>query len=348
MTPSIHETPLFVLKPKLGVALFSSMLPWALFILFFGITLVVSLGVTLGILGIFLGLLGLCIILGLVFTYHLLTFKRTEYQFFKDRVEYYEGFFTKIRKSMPYDKINNISLQVTWFIDTLFHTGTMVLGTASGHQMKRIGMFIGRDAFGRRNNGADAMTGQGVLFIRYLDAPESVFRTLQHLLTRTKDMETDLVVKPNVLAHTSASILGSLFGALILMFYIFRMGIFTRPIFAGLVLAVITGFSLLILYLNARKTQYLFYNDRVEYYEGFMTKERKIIPYQKITDITQKRTWFIDNIFGTGTILITTAGGIIGHDLVLDHIDQSDDILMHLHGLIDKYMKKPKQNRYDE
>ena len=79
-----------------------------------------------------------------------------------------------------------------------------------------------------------------------------------------------------------------------------------------------------------------------------MTKERKIIPYQKITDITQKRTWFIDNIFRTGTILITTAGGIAGHDVALDHINQSDAILTHLHSLIDRYMKKPKQNRYDE
>jgi len=342
------ETPLFTLKPKLGVALFSSLLPWTLFVIFFGITMVVSLGVTFGVLGIFLGLLGLFVILGLVFIYNLLTFKRTEYQFFKDRVEYCEGFFTKIRKSMPYDKINNFSLQVTWFIDTIFRTGTIVLSTASGHQVKRIGMFIGRDAFGRRNNGADAMTGQGVLFIRYLDAPEQVFRTLQHLLTKTKDMEPDLVVRPNVLAHTASSVLGSLLGALILMFYIFRIGIFTKPIFAGLVLAVITGFSLLILYLNARKTQYLFYSDRLEYYEGFMTKERKIIPYQKITDITQKRTWFIDNIFRTGTILITTAGGIAGHDVALDHINQSDAILTHLHSLIDRYMKKPKQNRYDE
>jgi membrane protein YdbS with pleckstrin-like domain len=62
-----------------------------------------------------------------------MTLKNTEYKFYKDRVEYLEGFLVKERKTISYDKITNIG-QVKGIVEGWFGLGTIFLDTAGSSQ----------------------------------------------------------------------------------------------------------------------------------------------------------------------------------------------------------------------
>ena len=53
------------------------------------------------------------------------------------------------------------------------------------------------------------------------------------------------------------------------------------------------------------KTVYVFYDDHLEYYEGFWTLEKKSINYNRITEISLRRG-IIQKKYGLGTIFLST------------------------------------------
>ena len=77
--------------------------------------------------------------LGLVVTFIIFTFivyqiikavlKKTEYRFYKDRVEYYHGFLVRSRKTLSYDKISNLGVR-EGIIERMFGLGTIFIDTA--------------------------------------------------------------------------------------------------------------------------------------------------------------------------------------------------------------------------
>lgn len=84
--------------------------------------------------------------------------------------------------------------------------------------------------------------------------------------------------------------------------------------------------SVIPIYMSIKNTEYKFYDDRVEYYEGFMVQNRKTITYDKITNINQVKG-IIDRTFNLGTINIDTAGySKAGHELSLKYIADADKV----------------------
>ena len=62
------------------------------------------------------------------------TYERTEYRFFTDHLEYYEGFFNVEQKSMPYKNVTEVYLR-KGIIQSMYGLGTIVLSTpATGMQ----------------------------------------------------------------------------------------------------------------------------------------------------------------------------------------------------------------------
>ena len=55
--------------------------------------------------------------------------KKTEYRFYKDRVEYYHGFLVRSRKTLSYDKISNLGVR-EGIIERMFGLGTIFIDTA--------------------------------------------------------------------------------------------------------------------------------------------------------------------------------------------------------------------------
>ena len=77
---------------------------------------------------------------------------------------------------------------------------------------------------------------------------------------------------------------------------------------------------------SLKKTEYKFYADRVEYYEGFLVKNRKTINYDRISNVGQRKG-ILEGLFGLGTIFVDTAGySHQGHELSIHYLDNPDQI----------------------
>jgi len=77
---------------------------------------------------------------------------------------------------------------------------------------------------------------------------------------------------------------------------------------------------------SLEKTEYKFYKNRIEYYEGFLVKNRKTINYDRITNIGQRKG-IIEGMFGLGSIFIDTAGSSRkGHELSIRYLENPDHV----------------------
>lgn len=78
------------------------------------------------------------------------------------------------------------------------------------------------------------------------------------------------------------------------------------------IFAVIIVIFLIIRIINLLATEYSFYKDRVEFFEGFVGKIRRSVHYDKITDTVLTQSIF-GRIFGTGNFELMTAGSVPYH-----------------------------------
>jgi membrane protein YdbS with pleckstrin-like domain len=100
-----------------------------------------------------------------------------------------------------------------------------------------------------------------------------------------------------------------------------------------------TGIPLLT-YLSHRQTyaqtEYRFYDDRLEYAEGFWTAERKSIPLDRIAEVSLRRG-VIQRRYGIGTLFLATpaAGGIQSRSgISLRDIPDSEQLFDQVKALI--------------
>ena len=96
------------------------------------------------------------------------------------------------------------------------------------------------------------------------------------------------------------------------LYSLFVSGLFF--LFFLFVSAVPAGFHLL----NLNYTRYNIAEDGVHFYEGFFTRRQKFLPFKRVTDVNIVQHWPIDTWFGTGQIMLETAG--IGSRLRLSNI----------------------------
>ena len=103
-------------------------------------------------------------------------------------------------------------------------------------------------------------------------------------------------------------------------------GIFINFVIAFLIFFIIWFGLFLLSRASLKRTEYKFYSDRVEYYEGFLVKSRKTINYNRITNVGQ-RQGIIEGWFGLGTIFIDTAGSSpTGHELAMSYLENPNQI----------------------
>lgn len=62
------------------------------------------------------------------------------------------------------------------------------------------------------------------------------------------------------------------------------------------------------------KTEYRFFRDRVEYYEGFFTIEQKTALYRNVMEINLRKG-IIQRRYGLGTIVLTTPGAAVSRSM---------------------------------
>ena len=97
-------------------------------------------------------------------------------------------------------------------------------------------------------------------------------------------------------------------------FLIFFIGLF-----------IVINFSFLFFaFKTAKKTEYKFYSDRIEYFEGFMTIERRTLYYNRIVNISSSQG-ILEKKYGLGTIAVETPGLGRGN-LMISYIENPDKL----------------------
>jgi len=159
----IEQQPLFILKPKLSVAIIPTLLGG------FVISILLSLYISIiiaGMAGLSAGIATAIVIIvvvtgGIVF-FRLMNLKARRYLFFKNKAEFYEGFLNIVQRTVSYQKVTDCVLtKSVW--DRMFGTGTIRLVTA-GHEG------TGRYAVG------------GGIAIQFVENPNQVYKEVQKLL----------------------------------------------------------------------------------------------------------------------------------------------------------------------
>ena len=95
---------------------------------------------------------------------------------------------------------------------------------------------------------------------------------------------------------------------------------------------------------NYEKTEYRFYNTKLEYYEGFLNIEEKTIHYKNITEVYLKKN-IIQRRFGLGTIILSTPAtgnysprGQYRSGIIIPDIKNPDENYKKIKELINKFV----------
>lgn len=89
-----------------------------------------------------------------------------------------------------------------------------------------------------------------------------------------------------------------------------------------------------------RKTEYTFYQTKLDYFEGFFTTEEKTIDYKNITEVNLVRG-IIQKKYGLGTIILSTpATGVVSgrarSGIRVHDIPNADQVYRQIKGLINQ------------
>jgi membrane protein YdbS with pleckstrin-like domain len=112
----------------------------------------------------------------------------------------------------------------------------------------------------------------------------------------------------------------------------------TALFYFGAIMALVYLIAFLFLYSTAKKTLYGFTSEGISYSEGFLTINKKTIPYDRITDMNFVKRFPVDHIFNTGTIQFSSAGG--GSGIRLKFIDNAESVFDDIRNVVKGFTVK--------
>ena len=150
------------------------------------------------------------------------------------------------------------------------------------------------------------------------------------------------VLKPRIIAGILPKFFVTLI-AIVLFFIFFNPVVFLVVllgrdfVFAGIILSFLIAvlLSFFLSYMNLRAREYRFFRDRVEFYEGFLNITRKLVRYERVTDITYTRSVW-ERLWGTGTIRINTAGSPY-KEINISYVRNSEKVYNDVQNLIKEF-----------
>jgi len=159
----MEQQPLFVLKPKLSVAIIPTIILGIIVGIFLSFYITPLIFLTAGVgTGLAVALAIIAIVTGLFLFFRMMNLRARRYLFYKTKAEFYEGFLNIVQRTVAYQKVTDcIMTKSVW--DRMFGTGTIRLVTA-GHEN------MGRYTVG------------GGIAIQYIENPNQVYQEVQKLL----------------------------------------------------------------------------------------------------------------------------------------------------------------------
>lgn len=79
--------------------------------------------------------------------------------------------------------------------------------------------------------------------------------------------------------------------------------------------------------------EYKLYNDRLEYTDGFLVKNKKTLLYDRITDVSQSQQ-LLERFFGLWTVYLETAW--FDSRLAMAYMEDSEEVFEKINKLIKK------------
>jgi membrane protein YdbS with pleckstrin-like domain len=112
---------------------------------------------------------------------------------------------------------------------------------------------------------------------------------------------------------------------------------FPFVLFGGLTLVGIPYLSFTIHKKTYQKTEYRFFPDRLEYYEGFLTVEEKNIPLANVTEVNLRKG-ALQSKYGLGTVILSTPATMSGTraGIRIADIENPDEVYQSVKRLIDR------------
>ncbi len=160
-------------------------------------------------------------------------------------------------------------------------------------------------------------------------------------IPQASDEAPFLILKPRIVAGVLPKFIYTIIVVGFITYYI--LGTLLMGVFIGLGLILIFPIviilaslvSVFLSYMNLRAREYRFFSDKAEFYEGFLNINRKVVRYERITDITfRKSVW--ERIWGTGTILLSTAGAAL-HELKISYIRNPEKTYQDIQNILRNY-----------
>ncbi len=180
--------------------------------------------------------------------------------------------------------------------------------------------------------------------------PADVASVKARLASVSRPGELVFETKPSMAPAIFKTFFGSLFlGAIIALFIFNPFGLLCPVRYYGLfgygpaiepscrvITVILSGLfyaSMISIFklLKIRSRVYSIYEDRIEWYEGFITLNKRTVYLNRITDIGSRRG-ILDRIFGTGTIGISTAGSH-GPEVLMQYMRNMDSVYDRLREL---------------
>lgn len=124
-------------------------------------------------------------------------------------------------------------------------------------------------------------------------------------------------------------------GLVIIVYHVItRYTSYNVPLYTLAILPVI-GFVLQVYFLHGelKHRSYLIHEDAVEIKDDFFDKESNLAQFENITDVKLEKP-FIQRLFGTGNIRLSTAGKGTESELVIRYVDNPDEYYQELSKLV--------------
>jgi membrane protein YdbS with pleckstrin-like domain len=243
--------------------------------------------------------------------------KNTNYSINNTYISSKTKFISESQSDVPISQITNIDYSISWLWDKIFKTGSILIYTAG--------------------------SGTSDLILKNIQKTTNVYDKIKELLDLHKNANTkpEKIIISELIEKVKPS---AGFAAILSIPFIIFVGIYfvggafevlssILGFIPAISLSILLGLFILITvpaftYIAYKKKTYNFFTDKLEYYDGFLTLKKSTIPNERITNITEVRT-FVDRIFGFSTIGIETAGSV-GPEVTIQYVADGDKIVARL------------------
>jgi len=284
------------------------------------------------------------ILIGLILIYNLIVIlvrigyvKNTTYTINKDYISFNRVFIQERRVDIPLIEITNIDYNIGFFWDKIFGTGKILISTAgsSGADLVLDDIFNVKHTYEKIN--------EKLKLSKSILTQES--GEVNTILENTTKPTLQKRVKPQAGPATFISFFRQIFTYLIISFYFYTIYMTEDIMFLSnvlnnhltiviIIILIIISIETTIKYLSYKKKYYDFYNDKLEYYDGFFTLNKSTVPYERITNIDENRG-IIDRILGLYQISIETAGSSTS-EIKITYVKNGNKIVKELKEILKK------------